>query len=250
MGQHQDWLPIVKSLPSSLFSKAKVHLLDLPGHGEAYIGEKEFTFELLINNLKEYTERKQDQKNIFIGYSMGGRIAFHLADNKTTKGLFIESSSLGIEEVHERTRRLLQDKTLLSKVLNKENGSSFSHFVDNWYNLPIFKGIKDSPNYHAHIAKVLKNDPIELQKAMNTLSVGNHLHFWDILRNYNFPVKFICGKDDEKYSGIGKRLIDNYPLVKVNIVPNCSHNIHLQQTNSYLKELKEFLKEAMNFESF
>ncbi|MBF0207346.1 MAG: alpha/beta fold hydrolase [Oligoflexia bacterium] len=244
MGSHLDWLPIICSLNAlnaNISKYCRIHLINLPGHGGAKIGDKIITFDSVISALKQYIIRETSGPLIYIGYSMGGRIALNLAENHNTKGIFLESSSPGIIDEEERRIRMQKDSELLKGVLE------FKKFLENWYELPLFSGIKTSADYKNHLEQKLRNDPQELQKAIQILSVGNHPHLWEKINNFEFPITYICGLDDQKYSNIGKKLKKCYKNlnknlnINVDFIPNCSHNVHLQKQMIYMEKLNRFL---------
>ncbi|WP_185852055.1 alpha/beta fold hydrolase [Blattabacterium cuenoti] len=67
----------------SIYNKYKVLSIDLPGHGESiFTLEKNsiFTMEKAAEMVKKIVEKKNIQKAIFIGHSMGGYIALAMAE--------------------------------------------------------------------------------------------------------------------------------------------------------------------------
>lgn len=237
MGSKSDWIPIAES---EALQKANCYFFDLPGHGESLIRNKKMSFEYLIQLLCQFIEQEKIVDPIFVGYSMGGRVALSLALEcyKTVgvRGVLLESASLGIIDEKLRHERFLQDQKLLLPFC-----SMTREFLDRWYSASLFKGIKECEGFSSQFERMLLNDIHELQLALTLLSVGT---FEPIdAKEISFPVKYLCGLDDEKYFGIGKYIQRmNLPFWEVISVPRCSHNIHLQNKNLFIDMLSSLIQ--------
>jgi isochorismate synthase / 2-succinyl-5-enolpyruvyl-6-hydroxy-3-cyclohexene-1-carboxylate synthase / 2-succinyl-6-hydroxy-2,4-cyclohexadiene-1-carboxylate synthase / o-succinylbenzoate synthase len=89
LGTSEDWVPMMKALSPS----ARVIAVDLPGHGESqmlkhHIGNSKpvpFTVQAVADLLLNLICHITDGEVVVVGYSMGARIALHMALNQTHK---------------------------------------------------------------------------------------------------------------------------------------------------------------------
>lgn len=265
MGDHLEWKDLIAGSYTELRDKYSYYIFDLPGHGKSLIGKASLTLKSVIKTLKEFEHHQNIQRPIYVGYSMGGRLALEMA-NRKTKGLFLESTSLGIADKNERKIRFQSDSKLLSTVIKNIHSSSkqkkilFKNFLESWYDTPIFNGIKMTAGYHDWLQYKLKANPFELQKALNIFSVGKTSNWRKKFFKFApyFKIYYICGQDDRKYFLEGKRLLLDYQLqqiknrnnsnhkerfLTVKFIKNCSHNIHFQNPKIFTKHLSSFLQE-------
>ena len=152
MGSLHEWKEVINELKEDFFLIA----LDLPGHGktkaEHYSSKQDF-----LNELNTFAKALGDFNPMAIGYSMGGRML--LQHEKQFPGLFskliLESVHPGLIESHEKSERLLKDQSLLDGLYTT---AKFRDFLDKWYDLPLFSGIKSLPNYEELIKARLNLD--------------------------------------------------------------------------------------------
>jgi isochorismate synthase/2-succinyl-5-enolpyruvyl-6-hydroxy-3-cyclohexene-1-carboxylate synthase/2-succinyl-6-hydroxy-2,4-cyclohexadiene-1-carboxylate synthase/O-succinylbenzoate synthase len=88
LGTSEDWIPMMNALAPS----ARVIAIDLPGHGESQIlqhhkNSEQFvlTVQLVADLLLKLMCHITDGKVVVVGYSMGARIALHMALNQDHK---------------------------------------------------------------------------------------------------------------------------------------------------------------------
>ena len=169
-----------------------------------------------------------------ISYSLGSRLALRI------KALFpdeidlllVESGSFGIAKPEERLQRYEQDQVLLETV--NDGSIKFERFLERWYRLPLFRGLRDSPAYEDMLARRLQENPEQLQKALKILSVGRMNYCGAEMANWTGQLVYYCGELDEKYAALAKDLSKNW---QIKTFPNASHNVHLQTKEAYLQEL-------------
>ena len=80
---------------------------------------------------------------IWVGYSLGGRQALHLAVHRpeVVRGLVLISTTAGIEDDTERLRRREDDDRLAERI----ETIGLDAFLDEWLAGPLFAGLVDSP---------------------------------------------------------------------------------------------------------
>jgi isochorismate synthase / 2-succinyl-5-enolpyruvyl-6-hydroxy-3-cyclohexene-1-carboxylate synthase / 2-succinyl-6-hydroxy-2,4-cyclohexadiene-1-carboxylate synthase / o-succinylbenzoate synthase len=88
LGTSEDWVPTMKALAPS----ARVIAIDLPGHGESKILQRHknseqpaVTVQLVADLLLKLIYHITNGEVVVVGYSMGARIALHMALNQDHK---------------------------------------------------------------------------------------------------------------------------------------------------------------------
>lgn len=217
--------------------------IDLIGHGKTSSP----------NNYEVYTESAQlDQLNkifihfniqeaIFLGYSMGGRLALSYTINyqNKIKGLILESSSPGIEEENIRSKRVKNDLLIAEQIQNNE----LKVFFSEWYKQPVFSSLRNIPNkLESLIERKTGNNKIGLINSLKGFSTGNMKSYWKDISKMEIPVLLVCGSLDTKYYEIMQKmnsLISNSTL-KVNF--GAGHITHLEKPDEFLNFVRTFLR--------
>ena len=103
------------------------------------------------------------------GYSMGGRIALHvaLAHPERVSKLVLISTTAGIEDVAERAARRERDEALADWI----EAHAIAEFADRWGALPLFAG-QPAEVAAAGRADRLRNDPAHLAAALRGIGTG------------------------------------------------------------------------------
>jgi 2-succinyl-6-hydroxy-2,4-cyclohexadiene-1-carboxylate synthase len=185
--------------------------LDLPGHGQASSQPGPITFESCVAAvLKASPERFS-----LCGYSLGGRIALHvaLAAPERISRLVLVSCSPGIEDDGERAQRRLADIGLADEL----ERIPFEQFVDKWRGQPLFA---DDPPEVAALARAdqLRNDPHALAKILRGIGTGEMPPLWDRLSELTMPVTFVAGERDAKFRAIGERMVALMPDAELVVI--------------------------------
>jgi 2-succinyl-6-hydroxy-2,4-cyclohexadiene-1-carboxylate synthase len=194
--------------------------LDLRGHGEARdrrpIGLAECVADVLAASPPAFA---------LCGYSMGGRIALHvaLAAPDRVRRLVILASTAGIEDPEERAERRARDERTAARV---ERGT-IEDFATTWRDQPLFDG---DPAWVAEEARSdqRRNDPSALADVLRGLGAGTMDPVWDRLGELTMPAVVVAGERDWKFRRLGKRLTAALPDAAMVIVPGAGHAVHLE----------------------
>lgn len=81
LGMSDNWKTLGSEYAKNGF---EVHLLDLRNHGRSFHSDV-FTYEAMMNDVKEYCEFKKLEKLDIIGHSMGGKVAMFFATHYPEK---------------------------------------------------------------------------------------------------------------------------------------------------------------------
>ena len=241
MGQAKSFRIIMEALAESFRSIA----FDLPGHGVSLFGSidclnvlrgMDDTAALILKDLKSL----DIHRFTLYGYSMGGRIAQHiaLASPEQINRLILESASFGIADTKDRVERLKRDQSLMADIKTQED---FRAFLLDWYSLPLFRTLRTTPHLQNLITEKLNHPVAEYQRALNILSVGGHSFLAKPLAKRKFPISYFYGEEDEAYSETARQIKSMLPDVTVKIFKNASHNIHIQYPKEIISTIREIL---------
>ena len=190
--------------------------LDAPGHGNNDNGARS-----LAQSADDIVAAMQP--GILIGYSMGARMALHVAlqHPQMVSQLVLISGTPGLATLAERSARLQSDNELADHI--EKIGTSA--FIDEWLALPIFSGLSDQTNQRNDR---IRNTAKGLADSLRFAGTGTQEPQWSNLHQLSMPVHLIVGELDNKFRTIAK---DMQPLLQsseMKVVPNVGHTVHLE----------------------
>lgn len=242
-GTKETW----NDLTNELKQNFRVISIDLLGHGETEIPEKEdrYVMELAVADLNAFLEYKQIEQIHLIGYSMGGRLALYFAlkyQNKI-RSLILESCTAGLDSETDKIARIKQDDTLSELILSE----GMQAFVDYWENIPLFASQKKLPKEKQKSIRLrrLKQSPIGLSNSLKGMGTGVQPSLWSQLKKLKVRTSLICGEYDEKFClimGTMNEKLENSEIIKI---PRAGHAIHVEQLEIFATIVSEFLKREL-----
>jgi len=171
------------------------------------------------------------------GYSMGGRIALHvaLAHPQRVSRLVLVSTTAGIEDPAQRASRLAADEALAAWM--EQEGRTMFEVADRWGAQPLFAG--QSPVVAARArADRLTNDPVHLGAALRGIGTGVMAPLWERLGELDMPVTVIAGERDAKFVALGRRLARELPDARLAIVAGAGHALALEAPSAIADALQ------------
>ena len=216
-GTRHAWDRVVAQLrPESYLPLA----LDLPGHGDAVGPRGPITFDSCIAEVLA----QSPQRFVLGGYSLGGRIALHvaLAAPERVMRLVLVSSSAGIEDPDERAQRRAADRRLADDL----ERIPFEQFIERWRMQPLFA---DEPPEIGALAREdqRRNRPDALAEALRGLGTGDMPPLWDRLGELEMPVTVVVGERDLKFRALGQRMVGLIPDAQLVVIPG-GHGLPLE----------------------
>lgn len=237
-GSSRSWGdPVVHGLRSR---RVDPILVDLPGHGarvdpgEGGVGLDDVTavVDQATADLSEYD---------LVGYSMGGRLALHvaLARQGRIRRLVLESASPGLAREAERAERRAADAELASRI----ERDGVESFVDAWSAMPLFASQRTLPRETRERVRRLRlaNRPSALAAVLRTLGTGVLPSLWDRLRELTIPVLLVTGALDTKFVRIAREMSNRLPDAWSVNVPGVGHTVHLEAPHAWLDAVTPFL---------
>lgn len=176
--------------------------LDLLGHGQASAHAGPITFDACVAAVLDASP----QRFALCGYSMGGRIAMHvaLAAPERVGHLILIASSPGIEDDRRREQRRLVDRRR-AEELERE---PFANFIERWNAQALFA--EDPPCVGALAREdQRRNEPSSLAAAMRGLSTGEMSPLWGRLGELRMPVTILVGDRDAKFRALARRMVES-----------------------------------------
>lgn len=186
--------------------------LDLPGHGQASSQPSPITFRSSVEAVLEASP----ERFALCGYSLGGRVALHvaLAAPQRVSRLVLVSCSPGIEDDGERVERRAADLALADEL----ERIPFEQFIEQWRSQPLFA---DDPLDVRERAREdqRRNEPHALAAAMRGLGTGEMAPLWARLGELTMPVTVIAGERDAKFRVLGERMVSRMPDARLVVIP-------------------------------
>lgn len=212
-----SWAPIVGDLQR----RFPIILPDAPGHGGSSAVRADLwrTADLLVETV--------GRPAVWAGYSMGGRMALHvaLAHPEQVEGLVLISTTPGIENPEEREARRAADHALAARAQTEGTET----FLDWWLAQPLFGAL--SPERAGREAR-LANKPDGLASSLRLAGTGSQEPLWGRLaelRARSLPVLLIAGDLDHKYRDQAARMASAIgPSASILIVQGAGHACHLE----------------------
>ncbi len=227
-----------------LYNNFSYLTIDLPGHGKTQVLDDEgYTMASTATAIIQLLDQLKIDQCYLIGYSMGGRLALYLTLHFPHRFIkvILESASPGLATETARLTRIKSDAQIAQKLTRMINKDDFYHFLNNWYQRPIFGDIKNHPQYQSMIASRLTNHPLNLVKSLQFMGTGSQPYLWELLIKNTIPLLLLVGEKDEKFIGINIAITEKCNFAKLQIIPQVGHNIHLENTLAFVQHIQNFL---------
>lgn len=177
---------------------------------------------------------------VFVGYSMGGRLALHFAQRypELVSSLILVSASPGISERLDRIARWQQDYQRSQKILEQ----GVHPFCTEWQALPILQSQQNIPNPYRDALRNRRflQSPIGLANSILHLSPGVLRSLWDQLHQITVPTILVTGSMDNKFKEIAKKMATKLPTVRHTEISDSGHTAHLEKPEQFLELLDDY----------
>ena len=168
----------------------------------------------------------------WIGYSMGGRIALHvaLAHPAVVTGLVLVSTTAGIDEPTERDARREADEALAARI----ETIGADAFLDEWLAQPLLHGAPADRDARSR-------DATALAASLRQAGTGTQEPLWDRLGAIDVPVLIVVGERDGKFVALGQRLTAAIPDAELTVIADAGHTCHLERPDEFVAVVEDWL---------
>jgi 2-succinyl-6-hydroxy-2,4-cyclohexadiene-1-carboxylate synthase len=182
--------------------------LDLPGHGAHAGARKPITFTGCV----EHVLARSSERFVLCGYSLGGRVALHVALTapERVSRLVLVSTSPGIEDAAQRAQRSARDRRL-AEELERE---PFERFIAGWRAQPLFAGDPPAVDLLA-LEDYRRNRPDGLAAVLRGIGTGEMPPLWGRLGELHMPVTLLAGDRDAKFQDLAERMLALLPAARL-----------------------------------
>ncbi|HEY7836417.1 MAG TPA: alpha/beta fold hydrolase [Solirubrobacteraceae bacterium] len=208
--------------------------LDLPGHGDR-AGAKGMGGTMSFAACAELVLAQAPEHFTLCGYSLGGRVALHLAlaAPERVRRVALVSTSPGIEDPAERAARREADELLAQRL----EAEPFERFIAAWRSQPLFAD--DPPYVAAHASALMRrNEPRSLAAAMRGLGAGAMEPLWGRLGELAMPVELLAGRRDADYVAIARRALEAIPDGRLTVLEG-GHALPLENPDGVARVLQQ-----------
>ncbi len=235
-GTGADWEPVTNALPPGW----RAITPDLPGHGDSPLPPA-ISFEKFPPMVGGLLDSLEIKKAVFVGYSLGARLALSLAVHLPSRveGLVLESVQPGLSDAAQRDERQHRDGSD-ARLLEVEG---LDAFFTTWHQRPVFATRRNGPGWAAEVEKKRRtNHPRRLAAVMRGLGLSAQPDFATQLRDYLGPMLLIAGREDKPYVEHAQRLASHQPKQRRIVLAPCGHNVHTEQPLVFRDALHDFLQ--------
>ncbi|MCL1090627.1 2-succinyl-6-hydroxy-2,4-cyclohexadiene-1-carboxylate synthase [Shewanella profunda] len=241
LGTKADWLPLMPTL-SQYFHCICV---DLPGHGdnqgELAPTELDDGFSQCVEDVMARLNGLHIDRFHLYGYSLGGRIALHLAKAHPQRllSLNLESCHPGLELLAEKTARSTNDALWAERLIRLSNRD----FLALWYQQAVFADMTTAKRQSVIDlrASVLDQHPKQkLKQIYLATSLARQASMWDLPSQLTCECHFFAGTEDTKFSAIAKKWQLQAPIL-VHSINGAGHNIHQMAPTALISKIVALL---------
>ncbi len=220
-------------------------VVDLIGHGrsDSPVDPERYRMDRCVADLLALLDQLDVQRAAVLGYSLGARVALHLAAAAPDRvsALILESGSAGLADPAERAARVQADAVLADRIERE----GVPAFVRHWEQLPFFASqVRLPAEVRARLrAQRLQNSALGLANSLRGMGTGQTEPLWDRLSTLETPTLLLVGELDQKYRDLAQQMALRLPAARVAVVPGAGHVVHLERPADFDATVVGYLEE-------
>lgn len=238
LGRGGDWHPVIDRIGRD-FSHLTV---DLPGHGEtgAHLPPEGWSLAGCADLLAGLLDRLGIGPVTLIGYSMGGRLAWHLllAHPALISRAVVVSAHPGLPDDDARRQRRSQDEATARRLETLPPDD----FLREWYARPLFAPLVSSVGMDALLERRRRNDPLLLARALRAFGLGTQPDLADRIRASAVRQLLVTGRLDDAYTRRAATLAGGSGAIGHVAVDGCGHAPHLEDPDAFTAAVLSWLR--------
>jgi 2-succinyl-6-hydroxy-2,4-cyclohexadiene-1-carboxylate synthase len=214
---HHHWHLAAHLVAERLDADPVIVVPDLPGHGLS--ADDRSDIETAAGELA-----RSNGPATYVGYSMGGRIALHVAvaASSPIERLVLIGATPGIVDDDERAERRRADEARADRI----ESIGVEAFLDEWLANPLFATLPADPDGLTHRRR---NTAGGLAHSLRTSGTGAQRSLWDDLDRVTIPVLVLAGELDTKFTAIGHAMVDRLPNATFVAIDGAGHAAHSER---------------------
>ena len=173
----------------------------------------------------------------YVGYSMGGRLALHLAVERPelVDRLVLVGATAGLDTEEERAQRRAADEALAGDL----ERDGLDAFLARWLANPLFATL---PADAAGVEDRKENTVDGLAASLRLTGTGTQEPLWDRLADLTMPVLFVVGELDAKFTALAERMRARWGgESELAVLAGAGHACHLERPAAFLDVVLPFL---------
>lgn len=216
--------------------------IDVIGHGASSAPDNpdRYGFARVVDDLAEIARTLAVGPAIWLGYSMGGRLALGLAlrHPEIVSALALESATPGIRDEQERAIRRVADEKLASQIERQ----GIEKFVADWEYAPMWDSQRRLPEATLARQRAVRSShsAVGLANSLRGMGQGAQPSYWDDLATLHMPVLLIAGELDSKYTRIAQEMHELLPNSTLAFANDVGHAVHLEAPSFFADRVIEF----------
>jgi 2-succinyl-6-hydroxy-2,4-cyclohexadiene-1-carboxylate synthase len=235
-----SWHEVISKLPEG----RQWILPDLRGHGATRVRPgAAHTMDACTADLEMLWDHLGIQRTHLVGYSMGGRLALHVAAVRPARvlSLLTIGAHAGLDEDAREGRRR-GDEAMAQRI----ESDGLEAFVNYWTSLPLFAGLeRRGPSFVAQVrAERMNNHVVGLAESLRGMGAGAMRPVWNELARVGCPCTFVAGALDHGYVASARRLAESVPNGRVVVVQRAGHAVHHERPDAFARLLLAHLEAA------
>jgi 2-succinyl-6-hydroxy-2,4-cyclohexadiene-1-carboxylate synthase len=241
-GDVSTWDTFVEGSDAA-FKRFTAIRVDVIGHGgtDSPVDPERYTMRCAVDDLVAILDHLGMAKVALLGYSMGGRLALHLALAAQERfwAFVFESASPGIRNEEERASRRTADDLLADSI----GTDGIEAFVDRWQAQALFASQLNLPAelQARQRARRLAQSPVGLANSLRGMGAGRQDYLLPRLDELTAPTLLIAGALDQRYAALTGVMAQEIANSETHIIAGAGHAAHMEQPAEFGDIVTTFL---------
>ena len=220
LGRGADWAAVAEALGDT-----SVVSPDLPGHGDLDAADADFSMDGAAAVALRALDSAGAERAVVAGYSMGGRVALHLALShpRRVAGLVLVSASAGLQTQLKRDARWAMDDDRAKTLLADPEA-----FLASWYAAALFDPLTAPARAALAADRLANGSPEGWAHALTGMSVGAQPWLGERLHEIRVPVAVLAGAVDAKFTALAHEMAAGGRF-DITIVPGAGHALLVER---------------------